>query len=500
MSAASGPLLGLALFAVALVLMSCSGWASYAVLLGVGALGVLAGSAFGVFDLVLLGSLAPRVVGLLEHDLLQALALYALVGALLQRLGLAAGLHDGLVARLGGRRAIEPMVLLGLGALTSPLNGSVGASVQALAQAAPGHAAGSSAQAGHAARVAVAATLGVIVPPSLVLLLLGDAMLRAHTEGLNLARQLGLPLADAGLRIVNTQDVLQAVLLPGAAVLVGWMAVAVQAARRVHSAASPADSPLRLQGASRPVLLLLPLGIVLLLVTVASGRMRAVEAAATAGVVLLAGAAVTGRLRGPVLRQVLDDALALTGALFVLLVAATTFSLVLRGLGTDRLVSQWMLALGGGEAGAAVGDATAVLAVVLLALLGASFVLDAFEVIFLVVPIVMPPLLAQVGDAAWVAALSLLVLQVGFLLPPFGYAVVLTSAAVRPRAPMWAMARALAPFIVWSLVVTAAVWALPETTRWARSTPPLLQPPATPVDLDRALREMAPPPRQSVTP
>ena len=106
----------------------------------------------------------------------------------------------------------------------------------------------------------------------------------------------------------------------------------------------------------------------------------------------------------------------ITGVLFALLLAATTFSLLLRLLGTDHLITDLMVSLGGG--------ARRAMLVVLGVLLLCAFVLDAFELTFLVVPIVMPPLLSRVGDAAWVSALTLL-LQLGFVLPPFGYSMVL---------------------------------------------------------------------------
>jgi len=132
---------------------------------------------------------------------------------------------------------------------------------------------------------------------------------------------------------------------------------------------------------------------------------------------------------------------------------------------------------------------------VLAVLLACAFVLDAFELIFLIVPIVMPPVLAQLDDAAWIATLTLLVLQAGFLLPPFGYALVLARGQVAPRPPVAAVARALAPYLAVLATVTALVMALPETTRWLRTSPTALAP-AEPMNdeaVDRLMREMAPP-------
>jgi TRAP-type mannitol/chloroaromatic compound transport system permease large subunit len=129
-------------------------------------------------------------------------------------------------------------------------------------------------------------------------------------------------------------------------------------------------------------------------------------------------------------------------------------------------------------------------------LLACAFVLDAFELIFLVVPVVMPPLLAQVGDAAWVAVLALLVLQAGFLLPPFGYAVVLARGQQRPRAALGALAAALAPYLVWLGLVGLLVAVAPQTTRWLRTSPPTLESSHAPAadDVEQMIRNMSPGP------
>jgi tripartite ATP-independent transporter DctM subunit len=495
-------LLGLSLLALALVLMMTTGWATYAVLLAVSTFGAVLGVALGAFDSTVLRSLPDRVVGLLEHDLLQALVLYALVGALLNHLALVNGLYGGLrkcIARVTGRQAAPALAGLGVGMLMAPMNGSVGASLITLSRTA-GQAwkADGMAPARRTALVAVTSTLGIIVPPSLVLLLLGDAMLRAHTEGLTLARQLGLPAAQAGTRIINTQDVVQAVLVPGAMLLLLWLGVSWWfAARQPDPAAPPAGQAAQPVGAlsrsERWTVLVVPTLIIVLLGLVVTGHARAVEAAATAGLVLMGWGFASRQLTRTVLMRVLDDTMAMTGALFALLVAAVTFSLLLRAFGTDVLVAEWMRALQ--------GQPVLAMLVVLTVLLGAAFVLDAFELIFLVIPIVMPPLLAVVGDAAWVAALTLLVLQAGFLLPPLGYALVLARAQEQPRPALGAVTQALAPYLVCLLAVFALVIAVPQTTHWLRTAPETL--PDTTMDsddLDALMRDMSQPATPDDTP
>jgi TRAP-type mannitol/chloroaromatic compound transport system permease large subunit len=106
------------------------------------------------------------------------------------------------------------------------------------------------------------------------------------------------------------------------------------------------------------------------------------------------------------------------------------------------------------------GDLAAV--VVVLAVIGLSaFVLDAFEIIFVIVPIVIPPLLLRVADARWVSVLVLLTLQSSFLLPPFGYALMMVRGAAARPAPFRAFVRALVPFLLTQWLVLGLVLVLP---------------------------------------
>jgi len=159
----------------------------------------------------------------------------------------------------------------------------------------------------------------------------------------------------------------------------------------------------------------------------------------------------------------------LTGLLIALLVAATSFSLVLRAFATDALVADALAALAP-RPGLLLGT-------VLLALVACSFVLDAFEMIFLVIPIVMPPLLVALPDAAWVAVVTLLVLQAGFLIPPLGYAIVMARRVLPDPPPLAALARALAPQLAAQALVLAILVAWPGCVHWgdapARPAPDL---------------------------
>ncbi len=415
------------------------------ILIAAAALGAVAGIISGTIPLSLLGALPGRLVGLLENDLLQALPLYVAMGLLLNRLPVADALYRASNALLPRSPAAPIVSGMALGAVLGPMNGSVGASVLALSRVvAPKlEAEGVPAPARHAA-IAVASTLGVLVPPSLVLILLSDAMLSAHT--------IAVTQTGRNDRVVNTQDIFHAALVPGAIFVLLCLVLAWfggRSAKRLPNRERLTFNQGLLAGISLAALLVLLGG-------VAAGYFFAVEAAAVGAFTLLTAGLVTGRLRGMALRDLLRDAMATTGALFSLLLAATTFTLVLRLLGTHNLVNDLITSIPGSDAFAVA---------VVLAVIGlCAFVLDAFEIIFVVIPIVIPPLLIRIADARWVSALVLLTLQASFLLPPFGYALMMVRGTLKEHVAFRPFVRALVPFLIAQWLVLLLVLLVPQLT------------------------------------
>lgn len=479
MSAWSG--LGL-LFLVAAGIVF-TGLPAFAVLIAVASLGALAGLATGTISYALLTALPGRLINLLDNDLLQALPLYVLMGLLLDRLPIAQALFRTGLAVLPASPAAPLVSGMGLGALLGPMNGSVGASVLGLSRVvAPRLAESGVPPPLRSAAIAVASTLGVVIPPSLVLILLGDAMLNAHT--------IAVTATGRTDRVINTQDVFHGALGPAALSLALTLAVAWLAGRRLHSgtaAGAPPRVPVGAAEAVTAVAAILTLAV--LLGGVVTGYFYAVEAAAMGATALLSMGFLSGRLRGSTLRQVLADAMATTGALFALLIGATTLTLVLRLLGTDRLVGDWLVAMPGND--------IAVVAVVLAAIGLSAFVLDAFEIIFVIVPIVIPPLLVRIADARWVATLVLLTLQTSFLLPPFGYALMMIRGTLKETIPVGALTRALLPFLLAQWTVLGIVLLAPQLTHLGERAGEASRAPQRPLsneELNRRIEDLLPPP------
>ncbi len=448
------------------------------VLITMASLGALLGLVTGTIPFPLLSALPNRLINLFDNDLLQALPLYVTMGLLLGRLPVADALYRTSIAVLP-KRASAPLVSgMLLGALLGPMNGSVGASVLGLSRVvSPRLDAEGVPPATRDAVIAVASTLGVLVPPSLVLILLSDAMLNAHSYALNETGRLD--------RVINTQDLFHAALAPSAIFLLLCIALAWRAGR--HHAMPPVREPLRPRQAVLAALALSAL--LVLLGGVATGYFFAVEAAAVGAFTLLSAGLISGRLHGAELRELLHDAIAITGALFSLLIAATTFTLVLRLLGTDRLVNNLVAAIPGND----VLTTAVVLGVIGLC----AFVLDAFEIIFVIVPIVIPPLLVRVTDARWVAVLVLLTLQSSFLLPPFGYALMMVRGAAKNPAPFRPFVKALIPFLLAQWLLLIVVLMTPKLVHIGENAAESTRAPAAPVsneEIDQRMREMLPPP------
>ncbi len=474
---------GLVLLVLVGVGIISTGLPAAVVLIAVATFGAIIGVVAGAIEASTLWALPSRLINLFENDLLQALPLYVTMGLLLDRLPIADALYRASNAVLP-RKPSAPLVSgMMLGALLGPMNGSVGASVLGLSRVvAPRLAEEGIPAPNRHAIVAVASTLGVLVPPSLVLILLSDAMLSAHT--------MAVTATGRSDRVVNTQDIFHAALVPGGI----FLSLCLALSWIVGRAAKKLPGRERLTTREGLLAVVALVSLVVLLGGVTLGYFYAVEAAAMGAFALLVAGLVTGRLRGAALNSLLSDAIALTGALFALLLAATTFTMILRLLGTADLVGRLVSSIPGGD--------LAAVTVVLGAIGISAFVLDAFEIIFVVVPIVIPPLLIRVADARWVSVLVLLTLQSSFLLPPFGYALMMVRGVLKERVSFRQFARALAPFLAAQWLLLLLVLLFPQLTHMGQSSDDGSRLPAATLsneEFEKRLREMIklPEPEQS---
>ena len=286
---------GLALLVLVGVGIISTGLPAAVVLIAVATFGAILGVVSGAIDVSILGALPSRLINLFENDLLQALPLYVTMGLLLDRLPVADALYRAGNAVLP-RSPSAPLVSgMMLGALLGPMNGSVGASVLGLSRVvSPRLAAEGLPAPNRHAIIAVASTLGVLVPPSLVLILLSDAMLSAHT--------MAVTATGRSDRVVNTQDIFHAALVPGGI----FLALCLALSWIVGRTATKLPDRERLTAGQGWLAAVALVSLIALLGGVAFGYFYAVEAAAMGAFALLAAGLATGRLRGAALNKVLN--------------------------------------------------------------------------------------------------------------------------------------------------------------------------------------------------
>lgn len=405
----------------------------------------------GLFDFHLLSALPLRIAGLMENDLLQAVPLFLYLGVVLERTTLAADLLEGMSGLFGRRAGGIGIASFVIGALFAPMTGAVGATVLTIGLLALP----SMLDAGYDKRLASgivcsAGTLGTILPPSIILILLGNYMQGATVEA-QLAR------GETVVNPLTVEDIYMGALAPAALVLgLGVAYVALVALRHPERCPPSAAVLARKPSVGELVVrLFTPLGLILLMLgLIITGLVYTVEAAACGAIGATLYTLARGQLTLPRLTATVQTTMKLTAMVFMLLIGATTFSLVFRGFDGDVYVTRLLTALPGGTVGP--------VALVMAVCFGLGFFLDALEIIFLVIPIAMPPLLFLGVNPVWLAVLTAINLQTSFLHPPFGFALFFMRGVAPKSISTLDIYWGAVPFIGVQIVVLALVWLEPR--------------------------------------
>ena len=413
------------------------------------------GIALGVFDAAFLEAFPNRVFGIMGNETLLAVPLFVFMGVMLQRSKMAEDLLETVAAQFGRARGGLVFAVLVVGALLAASTGIVGATVVTLGLIALP----TMLRHGYCPRLASGAvcasgTLGQIIPPSVVLVLLGDQLGSAY-------QQAQLKLGNFAPQTVSVGDLFGGAVLPGLLLVALYLAYAAWVAWRQPQRA-PALDPSALPQRSGAQLLLAVIPPVLLIVCVLGsilfGYATPTEAAGVGAVGASLLALARGQLDLDCLRHVSRETVMITAMVFAILVGAALFALVFRGFGGDDLVHELLTGLPGGKWGA-------ILAVMLLMFL-LGFVLDFIEIVFVVVPIVAPVLFLLGVDPVWLGVMMAVNLQTSFLTPPFGFALFYLRGAVREGLATSDLYRGVVPFIVLQLLVLLLLALWPELATW----------------------------------
>ncbi len=415
------------------------------------------GTVTGQFDDTL-GFLPERLEGIMTNQILIAVPLFVFMGVMLERSKVAEQLLDTmgrLFGPLPGGLGISVTVV---GMLLAASTGIVGATVVTMGLLSlptmlrrgydPAVASGA---------ICAAGTLGQIIPPSIVLVLLGDVLSSAY-------QQAQLAQGSFSPETVSVADLFVGALIPGlvlVALYIAWLGwLAWRAPQRVP--ALPASE----RGAGGAALarevarvLVPPLAlIVAVLGSIMGGLATPTEAAAIGAVGAMVLAAVHRRLRLDVLREVMQATTRVTAMVFLIFIGAAFFSLVFRGFAGDELVHEILTGLPGG----AVGAMLVVMAVMFLL----GFILDFIEITFVVVPIVGPVLLMMGLDPVWLGVMIAINLQTSFLTPPFGFSLFYLRGVAPAAVRTTQIYRGVAPFIAIQLLVLGLLALWPDLATW----------------------------------
>ena len=444
------PALGLLMFASVFALLPF-GFSVGFTLMGSALSFAFIGHVLGVFELPLLTALPQRLVGLMENDLLQAIPLFVYLGVIMQRTTLAAELLEAMSALFGARAGGLSISTVILGALLAPTTGAVGASVLTLGLLALP----AMLDAGYRKSLATgvvcsAGTLGTVLPPSIILIVLADLMRGANAEA-----QIMRGEDVHGALIVK--DIYLGMLAPVGIVLALYLVYVIGVAllRPGSCPPLPPERRKRLPWTRLVLVVIGPLAfIVLLLASIVTGRIYTVEAAAMGAIVVTIYTWLRGELDWARLADTVRSVMRLTGMMFLLLMGASTFTLVFRGLNGVQTVHALLGMLPGGLNFAVV----AVFAVTFCF----GFFLDALEIVLLVVPIAIPPLLVLGAHPIWLTALMALTVQTSFLMPPSGFALFFLRSIAQREVATRDIYRGAVPFILIQLFVVGLLWRFPQ--------------------------------------
>jgi len=434
--------------AVCVVLLT--GYPVAACLAGAALLVAGAGTLAGSFDPALLAALPNRVYGVMTNPILTAVPLFIFMGVMLERSRVAEHLLQALAGLFGHFHAGLGISVVVVGMLLAASTGIVGATVVAmgllsmptlLARGYPPTLASGT--------ICAAGTLGQLIPPSIVLVLLGDVISNSYQQS---QLQQGVFAPEP----VSVSDLFAGALLPGVLLVVLYIVYIAFAARR-PAMTVPALPRTGWFAAARAIL-----PTVILMVAVLGSILAGLATPTEAAAVGAAGAALIAWLQGTLDRkrvnEVLDNTLRLTAMVFFILIGANVFSLVFRGFGGDELVHGFLHTVPGGAAGAML----AVMAV----MFALGFILDFIEITFVVVPIVAPALLAMGLDPVWLGVMIALNLQTSFLTPPFGFALFYLRGVAPDSVATTDIYRGVAPFVALQLMALAVLALVPALATW----------------------------------
>lgn len=414
----------------------------------------LLGTLTGHFDEDFIINLPSRLYGIMRNETLIAVPLFVFMGLMLQRSKVAESLLETMSALFGSLRGGLAISVTLVGMILAASTGIVGATVVTMGLLSlptmmrhrydPAVATGA---------ICASGTLGQIIPPSIILVLLGDVLSSAYQKA-----QIDI-LKIFAPETVSVGDLFLGAVIPGL-LLVGLYLIYILITAWLRPQTMPSmEHKVEVNFLSLVKVLFPPLFLILaVLGSIIAGAATPTEAASVGALGSVVLAAVNRQLDWARMKDVVRSTTHVTSMVFMVLIGASIFSAVFRGFQGDEIVQSVLSDLPGGVIGA--------MLIVMLLMFLLGFILDFIEITFVVIPIVAPSLLAMGLDPIWLGIMFALNLQTSFMTPPFGFALFYLRGVAPPEIKTSQIYKGVIPFILIQLIalILLALW--PGMATW----------------------------------
>ena len=433
-----------------LVLICCALLLGYPVamtLAGVSILFALICIPTGIFDPNIFKSIPLRIFGIMNNVTLLAVPLFIFMGTILERSGIAARMLKNMASAFKNIKGGLSISIIVVGALLAASTGIVGATVVTMGlMSLPVLIQQGYKKDFSAGLIAATGTLGQIIPPSIALVLLGDVISNAYQRAQN---NMGI----FSQKTVTVGDLFVGAIVPGLLICGSYLIYTIyQNSKNSNIQFLPnAELPKSVEIVKT---LALPLILIFLVLgSIIAGIATPTEAAAIGATGAMIIALINGKLTLSFLKETSEKTAIVSTMIFTILIGASIFSLIFRGVGGDDLIELIFSSIPGGPYTALI------FVLVLVFLLG--FILDFIEICYVIVPLVAPPLLMMGFDPVWLAILLAINLQTSFLTPPFGFSLFYLRGVADTSIKTLEIYKGVIPFILIQLFILIMVLIFP---------------------------------------
>ena len=413
-------------------------------LAGISILFAFLGVSLDFFDPNLFKTIPMRIFGIMNNQILLAVPLFVLMGVVLEKAGIAAKMLKDMAQVFKNTNSGLSISIIVVGALLAASTGIVGATVVTMGlMSLPAMLKQGYSKEFSSGLVAATGTLGQIIPPSIALVLLGDVMSNAYQRAQN-------NMGVFSLETVSVGDLFVGAIIPGALIVLGYLIFTLFVNRNKEFL--PLDNS---ESEVNILKTLLPPAALIFIVlgSIIAGIATPTEAAGVGAFGALIIAGINGSFNFNLLKESSYKAATVTTMIFSILIGASIFALIFRGVGGDLLIDQIFELMPGGKYTA--------LLFILLAIFLFGFILDFIEICYVIIPLVAPPLLMMGFDPVWLGILIAVNLQTSFLTPPFGFSLFYLRGVADESIKTTDIYKGVAPFIVIQLLVLLLVMIFP---------------------------------------